>query len=99
MGRSTDSPRPEPAVKTDPALVLRLPASSRFESRLGSSEGVGCRRTLAVAVDRIVAVEGLFAAVAGAFFVAAVKMLEAAASSFTSSSFEVESWFSLEVGT
>ena len=79
--------------------MLRLPASSRFESKLGSSEGVGCRRTLAVAVDRIVAVEGLFAAVAGAFFVAAVKMLEAAASSFASSSLVVESWFSLAVGT
>jgi hypothetical protein len=33
-----------------------------------------------VAVDSIVAVEGLFAAVAGALFVAAVKMLEAVAS-------------------
>lgn len=58
-----------------------------------------CRRTPAVAVDRIVAVVGLFAAVAGAFFVAAVKMLEAAASSFTSASFAVEPWLSLAAGT
>ena len=79
--------------------MLRLPASSRFESRLDSSEGVGCRRSPAVAVGRIVAVEGFIAVVAGAFFVAAVKMLEAAASSFTRALFAVESWFSLAVGT
>lgn len=84
---------PELAVKTDFAFERRPPASSRFNRRLGSSEGAECRRSLAEAVSRTAT------ATTEACVEATAETLVEAGPSFIRASFEAASLLNPVMGT
>jgi hypothetical protein len=93
LDQNTDSLRLEPATKTGFAFEYQPLTSSRSDRRLGSSEGAVCTLNQAEVASRTAATT------VGAYAVVVVGILEVAASSFTTASFEVGSRLKPITGT